>query len=183
LNILVLIFAAASAFAGEQPAFEFGAGCQSESVDHGKADTMTFSEMKLNCGGLKVRAEISRPVTEAAVARQMLNETIMVQESYSATRNPYAGFISDTAQCPTKNNFSKEEFKFMAVKRPLLTGRLTERGTWGACGTADRDLWGAVTFVASGDAMMKVRITSAAKIGRKDFHQRALTVLGAIKAR
>lgn len=163
------------------PAFDFGSACKAESVEEGKADTMSFTEAKLNCRGLKVNAEIMQPVASAAVDRQILNETIMVQESYSATRNPYAGFISDTAQCPTKNNFTKQEFNFGGVKRPLLIGRLTERGLWGACGSKDADLWGAVTFAAHGDAMLKVKILAADRLTRKEFGARVQAVLGAIK--
>lgn len=165
------------------PPFVLEAGCRVQSSDQGKADTMSFTEIRLDCGDVMVKMEMSRPVSAATVDRQVLNETIMVQENYSAMRNPYAGFVSDTAQCPVKKNFIRGEFRFDGKPRPLLTGRLTGRGTWGACGTAEEDLWGAITFVSKHDAMMKVQITAKKKLARKDFNLRAETLLRAVKAR
>lgn len=174
----------ASALPPELPAFKFEVkSCQSESADHGQAERMAFTDLQYSCGDLKVQLEVKQPVTPELVDRQVTNEMIMVQESYSAMRNPYAGFISDTAQCPTKNNFARDSFKFNGKQRPLLLGRMTERGAWGACGQANDDFWGAITFMSSRDALMKIKITAKKKLSKAVFNSQVLALLRAITVR
>lgn len=182
----LLIVVAVPAFAAapaELPDFAFGGGCRYQSVDGGKAERMTFTEARLECGVLRVTAEVIKPVGKEAADRQITNEVIRMQESYSATRNPYAGFISNTAQCPTKRNFSRDEFQFNNSRFPLLTGRLTPRGAWGGCSAEGTDHWGAVTFLVKGDVMMKVTVKSREKLAREEFNRQTLALLRSIKGR
>ncbi len=179
-----LSFSRAFAVPLDLPAFKFEVdSCKSESANHGTADRTAFTEVQLACGDLLVRMEITQPVTPEVMDRQVTNELIMVQGSYSAMRNPYAGFISDIAKCPAKNNFAREDFQFGGKKRPLMIGRMTERGVWGACGQASEDFWGAVTFMRSGDAMMKIKITTTKKLAKAVFNSRTRGLLRAITAR
>lgn len=179
----ILLLFSLYAASPERPAFTLDAGCRKEFSDQGKAERISFTEVRLDCGDVRVKMEISEPVLPEVMDRQVLNELIMVQENYSAMRNPYAGFVSDTAQCPVKKNFSRTDFPFDGKKRPLVTGRLTSRGTWGACGSSEDDLWGAITFLTKQNAMMKIQITAKKKLPRQDFAARTQAILNAVKAR
>lgn len=152
--------------------------CQAQTLNEGRGGQLSFTEISFDCGDYSVQLEATHPVQSAVVKGQVDSEVARIQEVYGASKNPYAGYVSQTAQCPEKENLWREK----NGAQPLLIGRVTERGAWGACGKSSQDHWAALTFVESGRALAKIRIQSRKPLERARFQAEAKEFLRALKA-
>ncbi len=136
-----------------------------------------MSEMGFDCDGLELKMEITRPLSAEAYKRHMANQTIRFQESYSAGRNPYTGFVSGTTRCPAEKNYRASSLKTPLQEVRLHIGRLSERGAWGGCGGAEMDRWGAAASFFLDSALVDITIKSREKMDRPRFLRTVESVL------
>lgn len=151
--------------------------CKPTSFSEGQGESLNFVEAQFDCGEFVVAIDASGPVQATAVRAQVESEFAKVQEVYGASKNPYAGYISQTAQCPQNQNLWHAKIGI----HPFLIGRVTERGVWGACGKSESDFWSGLSFVESGTALAKVRITGKKSLPRRQFDRAARNWIAALK--
>ncbi len=154
------------------------AKCKPTVFAEGKGDELSFIESAFDCGDLTVQMEVSYPLHPATMASRATAEVAKVREVYGAQKNPYTGYVSQTAHCPQAENLWQEKFK----SHPLLIGRLNERGVWGACGKAKEDFWGAIAFLESKYSFAKVRILSKQRQDKSHFNNAAIGFLRSVRA-
>ncbi len=152
--------------------------CEARNLNEGRGGQLAFTEVTLGCGHLTIQIEATHPVQSALVKGQINTEVARIQEVYGASKNPYAGYVSQTAQCPQKDNL----WQGKNAGQPFLIGRVTERGAWGACGKSTTDNWAALTFIESRQALTKIRIQSQKPTERTKFSTDAKEFLLQLKA-
>lgn len=151
--------------------------CRTTSFNEGAGRQIRFAESQLDCGDVRLQLESSYPVQALVVQNQIDAETSRVNEVYGASKNPYAGYVSHIAQCSGRKNLWHER----QGRKPLLIGRVTERGAWGACGESDQDYWSALSFLETDRALIKVRIITKSSLSRSRFETRARQILKTLK--
>ena len=156
--------------------------CAPDSFNEGKAKTMSFLEVALTCKDFQVELEVISPLRDKALEAYIAGETLKVEQTYSAGKNPYSGFISSTKQCPIEKNYSQIKFDYGGKIEPLLLGRLGGRRSWGGCGSGETDWWGALAFLEKGDALMKLRFRAIQKSSKTAFRVKVENFLRTIKA-
>lgn len=153
--------------------------CQITSYSEGAGRQISFTEGMLDCGDVRLQLESSDPVQAFVVQNQVDAEVARVNEVYGAAKNPYAGYVSQTANCPDRKNIWQQKLG----RHPLLIGRVTARGAWGACGESDQDHWAALAFLQTDKALIKVRVVGKTQLSRALFETRARQLLTALKDR
>lgn len=156
--------------------------CESKKIRTGKAGSAEFSEISLRCGSNDIAIEVTKPIDLEAFKRHLANQSVKLSETYSAGRNPYTGFVSDTAMCPPGQNFFSKDFKTSLQILKVHIGRMTERKVWGGCGKSDQDIWGAAASIHHKAALIDVTIKSSAKLSRKSFEKQVENFLAGLES-
>lgn len=157
--------------------------CQPVSLNGGKGEQRIFLEAGLNCGDLKVQIDAVQGLKESEAATEVTSQVAKIRGEYAAAKNPYAGYVSNTTQCPERENLELNTFN----KHPMLIGRVSERGVWGACSKEKSDYWSALAFVehvsAAHVALTKMTVTAKIKLTKKAFSDQVTTFLKSVRVR
>lgn len=156
--------------------------CKTVSANEGAGKELTFIEIKLDCPDFNVVIELTNPIVEKNIDPLVANDERLVESRYAAKKNPYAGYVSTTISCSLSDNFWKEKYKFGGRDKPLIIGRVSGRGGWGACGKERIDFWRAQTYLEHRNSLVKVTASSKTKRKKDDFRKSFLGFLEKVTA-